>query len=200
MIMLCCKWHLMMVMMMVIMLKIMLGVSRIRRGRWQLGDEKNDGATVCGMWVQTTERTCVRFTVQYSTFSHPEFMLLVTVHRRFHISYSRHFLFTLSTRLYWHFVVCRDPGLMEVVGDARGSSQQQWSVVMLSQVDFDASCVSNNNSQAVFWEQSDYSVSRTSLYNKERWQCVSSRPRIKDLLRGRGYESNWCEDLDSCTA
>lgn len=76
----------------------------------------------------------------------------------------------------------------------RGSSQQQWSVVMLSQVDFDASCVSNNNSQAVFWEQSDYSVSRTSFYNKalaavrlEAWHKRPSagrhRIRVKLMVR-----------------
>src|SRR5688572_2324897 len=67
-------------------------------------------------------------------FSHPEFMLLVTVHRHFHISYSRRFLFMLSTtRLYWHFAVCRDLGLMEVEGDAGlPNNNDLWSCYLRS--------------------------------------------------------------------
>lgn len=113
-------------------------------------------------------RTCSGFTVQYPTFSHPKFMfLLVTVHRRFNISYSRRFLFTLSTRLYWHFVVCRDLGLMEVIGEGKRVCPTTMICGRVISGRFRCySCVSNNNSEAVFWEQSDYSMSRTSLYNR----------------------------------
>lgn len=141
------------------------------------------------MLVQTAERTCRRFTLQYPMFSHPKFMLPTTVHRRFHISYSRHFLFTLSARLYWHFVVCRDPGLMEVVGDAGlPNNNDLWSCYLRS-ISMLAVSVTIIRKQSFGSNLITPCLEPPSII--KRWRPCASRPDIKDLLQGgTGFESN----------